>query len=363
MAILIGADTYGSSDTYGQSGGEGVGNDPDNKLAAGSSGTVTHLYTRWGTGSSLVGSVIIALYDSANNLLCKTGSISVSAGEWIGGAVDTPTAVTAAATYSIFVFPNNTGYLTLFNASGASTWTAGFVGPTTTPPDPLGSVTYDSNARPAVYAEDAGGSLPATLTTPTATSITQTTATIGCTSDTASGLVHAGVTTTATPPSDAQLIAGSGGGIVAAGSVSAVAGANTVGLTGLTADTGYFRHFIQSDGAGTATSTMLSPDETAGFTTLATNVGFRITGIQAPDGSGVGNVDPVSVAIWNNSAAAHGAAADTVVSDAAIASGTLEVAHAGTLTEDVLVDVQYSTGSPAVLRSVRGVATLIDLDA
>ena len=136
----------------------------------------------------------------------------------------------------------------------------------------------------------------ATLSAPTSASIAQTTATIGCTSDTAAGLVHAGVTTTATPPSDAQLIAGSGGGLVAAGSVSAAAGTNTVGLTGLTANTGYFRHFIQSDG-GSATSTMLSPDATAGFTTLAaaavihtgTIVNVTTTGFQVRFTTNVGS--------------------------------------------------------------------------
>jgi hypothetical protein len=47
----------------------------------------------------------------------------------------------------------------------------------------------------------------------------------------------------------------------------------------------------------------------------------------------------------------------------AIVSGELELAHSGTIGNDVLVDIQYSTGSPSVLRSVRGVVTLVDLNA
>jgi len=85
--------------------------------------------------------------------------------------------------------------------------------------------------------------MAATLISPTDTNETQTTATIGCTTDTAGGTLYWYVTTSATPPSAADLKAGTGA--VDSGSLTPTSGANTVGATGLTPSTTYYHYWIQ----------------------------------------------------------------------------------------------------------------------
>ena len=82
----------------------------------------------------------------------------------------------------------------------------------------------------------------ATLDTPTITAITQTTATIGCTTDTSGGTLYWTVTESATATA-ADIKAGTGvdsGNFVPGGT-----GPQTVGATGLTADTAYYHHWVQ----------------------------------------------------------------------------------------------------------------------
>jgi hypothetical protein len=90
------------------------------------------------------------------------------------------------------------------------------------------------------------------LSDPTATSIAQTTATIGCTTDDATGTLYAVVTTSATQPSIAQIKAGqnhTGAAAVWAGDDDSLSvGANTFSVTGLTAGTQYYTYFVQNDG-------------------------------------------------------------------------------------------------------------------
>lgn len=96
----------------------------------------------------------------------------------------------------------------------------------------------------------------ASLSLPTQTDITAFTATVGCTSDTASGTLYYYISTSATPPSSADLKAGTGA--VDAGSTgSVIAGANTFSATGLSASTTYYTHFIQ-DVAGSDSTILTS---------------------------------------------------------------------------------------------------------
>jgi uncharacterized repeat protein (TIGR02059 family) len=112
---------------------------------------------------------------------------------------------------------------------------------------------------------------PAALTSATATSVTTTTATIGATTDTAAGTLYAVITTSATPPSAAQVKAGQNNGgtsaVWAGSNASLVVGANTFAATGLTADTAYHSYFVQDDGADSnvlagSFSTLAVADET-----------------------------------------------------------------------------------------------------
>lgn len=102
----------------------------------------------------------------------------------------------------------------------------------------------------------------AVLTTPTQASITQTTATIGCTTDSATGTLYGVVTTSATAPSAAQVEAGqdhTGSAAAASGSnASLSAGANTINVTGLTADTTYYSHFVQDEGTAEYSNVLTS---------------------------------------------------------------------------------------------------------
>ena len=82
----------------------------------------------------------------------------------------------------------------------------------------------------------------ALLDTPTVTAIAQTTATIGCSTDTAGGTLYWTVTESATATA-ADIKAGTGvdsGNFVPGGT-----GPQTVGATGLTADTAYYHHWVQ----------------------------------------------------------------------------------------------------------------------
>lgn len=99
----------------------------------------------------------------------------------------------------------------------------------------------------------APASSAATLSSPTSASITQTGATIGATTDDATGTLYGVVTASATEPSEAQIKAGQDHtGSAAAGSgsnASLSVGANTIAITGLTTATTYYYYLLQDNGA------------------------------------------------------------------------------------------------------------------
>lgn len=112
---------------------------------------------------------------------------------------------------------------------------------------------------------DAGGDTTAPiLSSPTGTQTGSTTATIGATTDEANGTLYGFVSTSATPPSDADLKAGTGAVWSGSASVSGT-GANTLNATGLTASTGYYGHLLHTDAAANDSNTVTS----AQFTTAA----------------------------------------------------------------------------------------------
>lgn len=102
------------------------------------------------------------------------------------------------------------------------------------------------------------------LSSPTGTATGSTTATVGATTDEANGTQYAYVSTSATPPSGADLKAGTGA--VWAGSITiSSTGANTHSATGLTASTDYYAHLIHTDAAANDSNIVTS----AQFTTSA----------------------------------------------------------------------------------------------
>jgi hypothetical protein len=116
----------------------------------------------------------------------------------------------------------------------------------------------------------------ATLSSPGRTTILSTSVVGTFTSDTAGGTAFAAVSTSGTPPSAAQIDAGTGGGIVAVGTATALSGANAVTTTGLTPSTTYYVHMMQDNGSQ---SNIVS---STSFTTLP----------PAPNITGVSSMNP-----------------------------------------------------------------------
>lgn len=84
------------------------------------------------------------------------------------------------------------------------------------------------------------------------------------TSDVDTGTSYLAVSESVTPPSEAQILAGSGGGIVGYGTGSLVSGANAITIaSGLTSSTAYYCHMMASNGLS---SNIITSSQ---FTTLA----------------------------------------------------------------------------------------------
>lgn len=135
-------------------------------------------------------------------------------------------------------------------------------------------------ANPWRLLDDGAASGPV-LSSTTTTSVTSTTATVGCTTDTGSGTLWAVVTTSATQPSISQIKAGqdhTGAAAVFASSQSIGSiGAKTSAATGLTASTAYYHHWVQN--AAATDSNRLS---SASFTTLAPGAAYTALDITEP---------------------------------------------------------------------------------
>jgi len=85
------------------------------------------------------------------------------------------------------------------------------------------------------------------LSLPTEASITDTTATVGCTTTSLQGTLYYYVSTSATPPSASDLKDGTGS--VDFGNDATITNPQTFAATGLSASTTYYTYFIQNDGA------------------------------------------------------------------------------------------------------------------
>ena len=92
------------------------------------------------------------------------------------------------------------------------------------------------------------GSAPV-LSLPTETAITDTTATVGCTTDYATGTLYWYVSTSASAPSSANLKSGSGS-VDYGSQASPGIGTETFGATGLSSSTNYYTYFIHNNATG-----------------------------------------------------------------------------------------------------------------
>ncbi len=116
------------------------------------------------------------------------------------------------------------------------------------------------------------------LSSPTGTATGTTTATIGATTDEGNGTLYGYVSTSATPPSDADLKAGTGAVWAGSTAVSST-GAKTLNATGLTASTGYYGHLLHADAAAndsnTVTSAQFTTDAPGGSAIAAISSNFK----------------------------------------------------------------------------------------
>jgi len=100
------------------------------------------------------------------------------------------------------------------------------------------------------YLNETGGAdtTAPVLSSPTGTQTGSSTATVGATTDEGNGTLYAFVSTSATPPSGADLKAGTGAVWSGSTAVSS-SGAKTLNATGLSPSTGYYAHLIHTDAA------------------------------------------------------------------------------------------------------------------
>lgn len=122
----------------------------------------------------------------------------------------------------------------------------------------------------------AGDTTPPTLSSAVGTQTGPSTATVGATTNEGNGTLYAVVTTSATAPSAAQVMAGqsnTGAAAAWAGNLAiSSTGAKTLGATGLSGATAYYAHLMHRD-ASSNNSTVLS---SASFTTAA-NASVSVT--------------------------------------------------------------------------------------
>lgn len=146
------------------------------------------------------------------------------------------------------------------SASEAYQWTPAWAG----------GATIDTVLTGSFALREASTAAPV-LSLPTEASITDTTVTVGATTDDATGTLYYYISTSATPPSASNLKDGTGS--VKFGNTASVSvGINTFPVTGLTASTTYYTYFIQNDGS--SDSNLL---ESGSWATTATAVTRNVT--------------------------------------------------------------------------------------
>lgn len=164
-----------------------------------------------------------------------------------------------------------------------------------------------------------------TLTGPAGTATGPTTADLVVSTNEAGGTLYWYVSTSATPPSDTDLKAGTGAVYAFNESVGAT-GVQSDSATGLSAATQYFLHALQTDGAGLDSAIATS----AGFTTDAlptidTSAAFDEGLKTVGDGQLLADESNIRVDVWRNDTGALVLFNQTI---AAISSGHLSFEHA-----------------------------------
>ena len=178
-----------------------------------------------------------------------------------------------------------------------------------------------------------------TLSSPTGTQTGQTTANGSVTSNDATGVIYAGVWPTASTPTAAQIVAGTGA-VYHTTDNTPTAGANNFSATGLTASTAYKWHFVQDDDranrSGISTSAEFTTASAAVGMTVVRNAGMTnldtsITMSAVDFGAGQADLEAIVMVVgaWNT-APASGTWDCTVGGNAATQLGVIGVDRACT---------------------------------
>ena len=109
------------------------------------------------------------------------------------------------------------------------------------------SETGDTVISPFGQLWDRRAAVPPVLSLPTEASITDTTVTVGCTTDDTTGTLFYYISTSATAPSVSNLKDGTGS--TKFGNDTSITIPQTFAVTGLAASTTFYTYFIQNDGA------------------------------------------------------------------------------------------------------------------
>lgn len=137
------------------------------------------------------------------------------------------------------------------------------------------------------------------LTAGTATSITGRSATIGCSTTVGAGTIYGVLSTSATAPTETQIVAGQDHtGSAAADGVSIVVsatGAQTVGATGLPLDTTLYPHWVHDEDDGGTYSNVFSP---ASIATL--NAGITSPAIEDYASVAITSVSSLTVVFYDS---------------------------------------------------------------
>lgn len=165
-----------------------------------------------------------------------------------------------------------------------------------------------------------GNLISAAYGTPTGSS----TATVGCTTDTASGTVYAAITTSSTPPSAVDIKAGLGAVWYGSGAVSSVS--PSLSATGLTAATNYYVHLVQTISA--VDSNVISSS-------------LWVTDNPGSGSIGIGALPVISGAYGTPVTSTTA----TVGCDTDTAAGTLYAAITSTATTPSAADIKAGTGA------------------
>lgn len=247
------------------------------------------LVSRGGVSYKALGSQLnVAPDTTAPTLSAPTGAETSDTTATIGATTDDPTgtgywAVSTSATRSAAQIKAGTGCVAFGTISVSGTSLTKDVTGLTAATLYYGHWVQDdpsSNESNVVNSSSFTTDAAADTTAPTLSGFTDTetsdtTATLAATTDETNGTAFWALTSTSTPPSSAQIIAGSGGGIVAAGSQAVSTTSISINVTGLTAETTYYGHLVHRDASLNVSSVATGN----GFTTEAAGGGLMLDGV------------------------------------------------------------------------------------